>query len=92
MSITIAFGRWGLPYLVCIGRWEWICVRTADNKPVGRPRWRIERSTGSDEQLSEIVVHCGGAVHCFTRWPRPTPLPPRRPLASEGVDLVPPTV
>ena len=36
MSITVAFGRWGLPYLICIGRWEWICFRSADR------RWRIE--------------------------------------------------
>jgi hypothetical protein len=69
MSITVAFGRWGLPYLICIGRWEWICFRSADR------RWRIERSPGGDQQLSETIVHCGPVAHCFTRWPKATPIP-----------------
>jgi hypothetical protein len=78
MSITVAFGRWGLPYLVCIGRWEWICFRTGDGATPGRGRWCIERSAGSEQQLSETVVHCGRIAHSFTRWPKATPLPQRR--------------
>jgi hypothetical protein len=75
MSITIEFGRWGVPYLICIGRWEWACFRTAPTSPA-LPRWRIERSPGSEHQLSEVIVHCGSVAHCFTLWPRRTPLPP----------------
>jgi hypothetical protein len=39
MSITIAFGRWGLPYLVSVGRWEWACYREADYASHARLRW-----------------------------------------------------
>jgi hypothetical protein len=81
MSITIAFGRWGLPYLVSVGRWEWTCYRD-DHALRGKPRWGIERSPGSEQQLSEVIVHCGRLSHCFTRWPRRIPLPRSR-VASE---------
>jgi hypothetical protein len=74
MSITVAVGRWGLPYLVAVGRWEWICFHTADHASSGRGRWRIERSPGSEQQLSETIVHCGPLAHSFTRWPKPTPV------------------
>jgi hypothetical protein len=86
MSITVAFGRWGLPYLISVGRWEWLCFRTADHASSGRRRWRIERSPGSDQQFSEAIVHCGPLAHSFTRWPKPTPLP-----AGTGSHLSPPT-
>ena len=75
MSITVAFGRWGLPYLICIGRWEWTCSRNADYVSPRRRHWRIEHCPGSDKQLSETIVHCGPIVHCFTRWPKATPIP-----------------
>ncbi|HEY7553038.1 MAG TPA: hypothetical protein VH913_26395 [Hyphomicrobiaceae bacterium] len=75
MSITIAFGRWGVPYLICVGRWEWTCFRAAADPPPAVPRWRIDRAPGSEQQLSEVVVHCGRIAHCFTRWPRRLPLP-----------------
>jgi hypothetical protein len=78
MSITVAFGRWCLPYLISVGRWEWTCFRTAHYASPGQRRWRIERSPGSDQQLSETIVHCGPIAHCFTRWPKATPLPQRR--------------
>jgi hypothetical protein len=77
MSITIAFGRWGLPYLVSIGRWEWACYREVDFAPHALRRWGIERSPGGEQQLSEVILHCGGISHCFTRWPRRIPLPRR---------------
>jgi len=83
MSITVTFGRWGLPYFISIGRWEWTCFRSADHAPAGRPRWRIERSPGGDQQLGEIIVHCGPVAHCFTRWPKATPLPQRRTANSQ---------
>jgi hypothetical protein len=83
MSITVAFGRWGLPYLISVGRWEWICVRSSDHASPGRRRWRIERSPGSDRQLSETIVHCGPVAHWFTRWPKPTPLPQRRMVSGQ---------
>jgi hypothetical protein len=76
MSITIAFGRWGLPYLVSIGRWEWTCYRTADDAAHAPRRWGIARSPGSEQQLRETIVYCGRIAHCFTLWPRRTPLPP----------------
>jgi hypothetical protein len=78
MSITIEVGRWGVPYLICVGRWEWTCFRTADTADAitpGQPRWRIERSPGSEQQFSETIVHCGHTAHCFTWWPKRTPLP-----------------
>jgi hypothetical protein len=76
MSITITFGRWGLPYLVSVGRWEWTCWRE-DDRPADATRpWSIARTPGSKQQLSEVIVRCGGIAHCFTRWPRATPLPP----------------
>lgn len=78
MSITIAFGRWGLPYLICVGRWEWTCFSTAEAMPDAPRRWSIERSPGSEQQLSETIVYCGTIAHCFTRWPRCTPLPRER--------------
>lgn len=74
MSIIIAFGRWGLPYLVSIGRWEWTCYRE-EHRTHAKRRWGIERSPGNEQQLSEIILHCGTLSHCFTRWPRRTPLP-----------------
>jgi hypothetical protein len=78
MSITIEFGRWGVPYLICIGRWEWTCFRNAGQSSPTLPRWRIERSPGGEQQLSEVMVHCGSVAHCFTLWPRRTPLPRER--------------
>jgi hypothetical protein len=75
MSITIAFGRWALPYLVSVGRWEWACYRETDYAPLAPRRWGVERSPGSDQQLSEVILHCGRISHCFTRWPRRIPLP-----------------
>jgi hypothetical protein len=75
MSITIAFGRWGLPYLLSVGRWEWTCYREADYAPHTPRRWAIERTPGNQQQLSEVILHCGRISHCFTRWPRRIPLP-----------------
>jgi hypothetical protein len=82
MSITIEFGRWGLPYLICVGRWEWVCFRPADDAPDAQRRWGIERSRGSEQQLGEVILHCGRIAHCFTRWPKRTPLPSRWPAAT----------
>ena len=42
MSITIAFGRWGLPYLVSVGRWEWTCYRATDYAPRAARRWGVD--------------------------------------------------
>lgn len=83
MSITIAFGRWGLPYLLSVGRWEWTCYREADHAPQAHRRWGVERSPGSEQQLSEVILRCGGISHCFTRWPRRIPLPQARVANSE---------
>ena len=83
MSITIEFGRWGVPYLIAIGRWEWTCFHTAESAPGGRPRWRIERSPGNAQQYGETIVHCGRIAHCFTWWPKRTPLPRGRIASSE---------
>jgi hypothetical protein len=35
----------------------------------------MERSAGNEQQLSEVIVHCGRIAHCFTRWPKRVPLP-----------------
>jgi hypothetical protein len=74
MSITIAFGQWGVPYLICVGRWEWTCFAAADLPP-RIPRRRIDRQPGSEQQLGEVIVRCGRITHCFTRWPKRLPLP-----------------
>jgi hypothetical protein len=74
MSITLVFGRWGLPYLISVGRWEWTWFRPAGQAPSGA-RWRIERTPGSEQQFSETIIHCGPIAHSFTCWPKATPLP-----------------
>jgi hypothetical protein len=86
MSITIEFGRWGLPYLICVGRWEWTWFRNGDNAPHAPAGWRIERSPGGEQQFSETIVHCGAIAHCFTHWPKRTPLR----MVSDPPDLTPP--
>jgi hypothetical protein len=75
VSITIEFGRWGAPYLISIGRWEWTCFHTAEVAARGRPHWHVVHSPGGEQQYSETIVHCGGVAHCFTWWPKRTPLP-----------------
>jgi len=61
MNITIELGRWGVPWLISVGRWEWSSFR----KQLA-PGWRIERFPS--REISEVWVQCGSVTHCFTRW------------------------